>query len=383
MRRVFGALTKPYAFILLSAAGVACFDVVDIAYFETIGYSLAFIGLMTAAFNFAVSAAELPFAMVFDRYSNKLALQIGNILRIGAFALFFFNLSEGSLILAQVLAGVAVAAMSGTSNDLVVNEIEQLSVDKATSAFGRIAYLSAGAGIVGGLIGILLFHIRPELIWAGAIVFFLAAGVVIATFTDTRARTEHVPWRVYGRDVVRTVTTRHAWILVLTNAAAVAPYILWQIKFNIVSVLFILAGYLGMQVASLLGPILLRVWRVNTAHLWILAALNVVAAVTFGLSVSPVFVWITFVLHVLLHGMLQIVAVGLYHAQIPNRIRATAGSIISMADSLVVAVVAPLVALLGQHYGLSWAIMISAGIYAVIAVGGARRRVRCAVVEVG
>lgn len=225
--------------------------------------------------------------------------------------------------------------------------------------------------------------IRPQLIWAGAIVFFLAAGVVIATFTDTRARTERVPWRVYGGDVVRTVTTRHAWILVLTNAAAVAPYLLWQIKFNIVSVLFILAGYWGMPVAGLLGPILLRVWRVNTAHLWILAALNVVAAVTFGLSVSPVFEWITFVLHVLLHGMLQIVAVGLYHAQIPNRIRATAGSIISMADSLVVAVVAPVVALVGQHYGLSWAIMISAGIYAVIAVGGARRRVRRAMVEVG
>lgn len=97
-------MKRAYAFIMLSAAGVACFASVDVVYFQTLGYSLAFIGVMTAAFNLAVTAAELPFAILFGRYSNKLALQLGNALRIVAFALFFINLSEPTLLLAQLLA---------------------------------------------------------------------------------------------------------------------------------------------------------------------------------------------------------------------------------------------------------------------------------------
>ena len=74
-------MRNAFAFIALSSAGIACFAAVDVVYFQTLGYSLAFIGLMAAAFNIALTAAELPFAVLFDRYSNKRALQIGNALR--------------------------------------------------------------------------------------------------------------------------------------------------------------------------------------------------------------------------------------------------------------------------------------------------------------
>src|SRR5690349_5862089 len=139
-------MKRAYAFIMLSAAGVACFASVDVVYFQAFGYSLAFIGVMTAAFNIAVTVAELPFAILFDRYSNKLALQFGNLLRIVAFALFFVNLNEPTLLLAQVVAGIAVAAMSGTSNALVVNQIQAINANKIAAAFGRISYLAASAG---------------------------------------------------------------------------------------------------------------------------------------------------------------------------------------------------------------------------------------------
>ena len=180
---------------MLSAAGVASFSAVDVLFYQSVGVSVAFVGVLVAAFNFAVTAAELPFAILFDRYSNKLALQLGNFIRICAFVLFFFSVSEGGLLVAQILAGIAVAAMSGTSNALVINQIQssKLNADSIASAFGKISYLSAIAAIVGGLAGVFLFTKSPQAIWLLAIVFFIAAGIVAATFKDTRAEITQEP----------------------------------------------------------------------------------------------------------------------------------------------------------------------------------------------
>lgn len=361
---------------MLSAAGVACFASVDVVYFETLGYSLAFIGLMTAAFNLAVTAAELPFAILFDRYSNKLALQLGNALRLVAFVLFFINLSAPTLMFAQLLAGIAVAAMSGTSNALVVNQIQALEANRIAAAFGRIAYLSASAAILGGAAGIGIFAVWPEGIWLAAITFFLAAAVVIATFHDIRADIERVPMRAFLHQALGTARAPHAWMLVVTNAAAVAPFLLWQIKFDQVSLLFLALGYLGMNAANILGPMLRQVLRVQVHHIAIVAVLNIAAAGVFAFAVGEVAIWSSFVVHVALHCVLQILVSGLFHEGIDNSVRATAGSVISMADSLIVAVVAPIVAIVGQTVGVGWGVAISGLLYLLVAVGGLRRGIR-------
>jgi len=361
---------------MLSAAGVACFASIDVVYFQTLGYTLAFIGVMTAAFNLAVAAAELPFAILFDRYSNKLALQLGNALRIVAFTLFFINLSEPTLLLAQVLAGVAVAAMSGTSNALVVNQIQALEANRIAAAFGRIAYLSASAAILGGTAGIAIFAVWPQGIWLAAIAFFLAAAVVIATFRDIRAEIERVPMRTFLRQALGTACAPHAWMLVVTNAAAVAPFLLWQIKFDQVSLLFLAFGYLGMNVANIIGPVLREVLRVQVHHIAIIATLNIAAVVIFAVAAGEIAIWVSFVAHVALHCVLQILVSGLFHESVGNSVRATAGSVISMADSLIVAVVAPVVAIVGQTLGLGWGVAVSAVLYLLVAAGGLRRGIR-------
>ncbi|MBM6622521.1 hypothetical protein JTF08_12960 [Micrococcaceae bacterium RIT802] len=369
-------MKRAYAFIMLSAAGVACFASVDVVYFQTVGYSLAFVGLMTAAFNIAVTTAEIPFAILFDQYSNKLALQLGNLIRIAAFVLFFISLSEPGLVLAQVIAGIAVAAMSGTSNALVVNQIQAMDANKIAAAFGRIAYLSASAGILGGVIGIAIFSVWPRGIWISAIAFFIAAGIVIATFRDAKADIERMPLLTFVRKALGTARAPHAWLLVVTNAAAVAPFLLWQIKFNQQSLMFLAIGYIGMNAANIFGPALLRIFRIQVSHVALVASLNIVAAAVFALADGPVLVWTSFVLHVALHGMLQILVSGLFHEGVSNDVRATAGSVISMADSLIVAIVAPVVAIVGQNFGLGWGVAISAVLYLVVAVGGFQRRIR-------
>lgn len=374
-------MIKAYIFIILSAAGVASFAIVDVVYFQAIGYSLAFVGLLTAVFNFAVAFAELPFSILFDRYSNKMALQVGNALRIIAFLLFFWNLSSESLIFAQILAGIATAAMSGTSNALVVNEIQSKSSDRIAVAFGRISYLSAGASVIGGAVGIWLFSFSPQLIWLSAIVFFVAAGVAIATFHDTRAYIASMSNREYFRGVVAAVRGPFALMLALSNAAAVAPAFLWQIKFDTVSVSFIFIGFLVMQGANMAGPAVMRICKIKVRNVLTATLLNIVAVVWFMFAEDPVSVAFSFGAHVAIHGILLILVSALYHATLDNSFRATAGSVVSLAVSLIVAVVAPVVAILGESFGLASAIGVSVLMYVVIGLLSFNRRVRSRIAQ--
>ncbi len=360
-------MKRAYGFIILSAAGVACFSVVDVIYFQTVGYSLAFIGVMTAAFNLAVTVAELPFAILFDRYSNKLALQIGNLIRIAAFALFFLNLNATTLIAAQILAGIAVAASSGTSNALVLNTVGPGDATRMTHIFGRVTYLIAAATIVGGLVGAIVFHLQPALIWAAAIAFYLAAMVVIATFKDATAQIEKIPWRVYARKSLAVLRGRTAFLYVIANASAVAPFILWQLKFNTVSIAFVFLGFFGMNAISLLGPFVIRWLRIEYRHLAVVAVVNAAVAAVFAFAEMPALILGSFIVHVLLQLVLVILVAGMFHAGIENDVRATSASIISMADSLIVAIIAPGVALVGQYFGIEWAILISCVLYVLIA----------------
>ncbi|MGG7451349.1 MFS transporter [Plantibacter auratus] len=368
-------MRRAYGFIVLSAAGVACFSVVDVVYFQTLGYSLAFIGLMAAAFNLAVTATELPFAILFDRYSNKLALQVGNLARIGAFALFFWSVDPQMLLLAQVIAGIAVAAASGTSNALVINQVSA-SVDDtgATRAFGRITYLVAGASLVGGIVGICLYTLIPRTIWLAAIGFYLAAAVIILGFDDTRAAVEKIPWRTYSNRAFSVVRMRSTVVLILVNASAVAPFLIWQIKFNQVSVSFILLGFLLMNGARLIAPLVLQRVPVKTRSIGLAASCNALAAGLFAVSSDSVSLAMTFALHVLLHTVLIVLASGQFHSLVTNEIRATASSIVSLLDSLVVALVAPLIGWIGQSAGLTPAVGMSCILYVAIAVLARRKR---------
>lgn len=51
-----------------------------------------------------------------------------------------------------------------------------------------------------------------------------------------------------------------------------------------------------------------------------------------------------------------------------------------MADSLVVALGAPVVAIVGQSFGIGWGVAISSLLYMIVVAGGLRRSIRKEVV---
>lgn len=60
-----------------------------------------------------------------------------------------------------------------------------------------------------------------------------------------------------------------------------------------------------------------------------------------------------------------IVVAGLFHERVRNEYRAISESLVSLADSLIVDVVAPITMILGDVWGVEWAIMCSCALYAV------------------
>lgn len=377
-------MTRIYAFYILSAAGVACFTVVDVVYFQTLGYSLAFVGLMTSAFSIAVAATELPFAVLFDRYSNKAALQIGNFVRIAAFSLFFLNLSPELLITAQVLAGIAVAALSGTSNALIINQIPKADATSISRTFGRLEYLGGAAAILAGLLGLWLFEIKPEFIWLGAIGLYALATVTVFSFKDVDTQVERIPWKQYLSDSIGVVKGPYTLIYIVTNACAVAPFLLWQVKFDMVSLGFVFVGFFVMNVTSVVAPFFLRFIKVSASRVMTLATLNAIATLLFAFLDQPALIVASFLIHVALQILQTIVVAGLFHERIDNDYRATSESLVSMADSLIVAVVAPITMVIGDRWGVEWAITCSIVLYGIcvllVAVGPMRTSHRRSVI---
>lgn len=360
-------MKQAYLFIFFTAAAVASFSVIDNVFFLDAGYSLAFIGVMIAVFNISVTASELPFAIFFDRFSNKRAIQIGNLIRIAALALFFLNLGHVELLVAQVLAGVAVAASSGTSQALVVNAIQSSEPKDIARAFGNIAYVSAGGGMLGGVLGGFLYGWSNSSIWLVSIAFMVAAAVSIFFFKDVQAEEAQIPLREYFRGLSRVARRQSFWVLVLCNGAAVAPVLLWQIKFSATSLTFVVFGFLLMNAGALFAPLVARLARIEPQHIAVVAVANLVAAFLFALAQPGWMTMVSFPIHVIMQTLLVIMASSLYHAEVANGLRGAAGSIVSLFDSLVVAAVAPIVALVATHFGIVWGVLVSAGLYLVIA----------------
>jgi MFS family permease len=359
---------RVFSFVILSAAGVACFTVVDNLYFVEQGYSLTFIGVLLATFNLAVAVAELPFALLFDRWSNKAALQIGNLIRTAAFVLFFLNFGPGWIMTAEAMAGVGAAALSGTANALIINHSEGTTADGRARSFGKITYLSSAAALVGGLIGVGVYQVEPRLIWLTAAAFYVMAGAAMLHYKEHREPHTRTSWKQYRRDVFGVLRRRGTWLLVLTNAGSVAPFLLWQIKFDTFSIVFVVVGFLLMKFAGLIGPLVLKRFRIPVRLVFAVAIANGAVVAAFGAASTLTLIAVTFFFHVLLHIAQTVLISGYFHGSVDNTYRATAGSIVSVADSAVIVVLAPIVGAVGQVFGLGWGVSVSCVLYAMVAV---------------
>lgn len=386
MRRTGFAI---WAFLALSGLGVGCFTVADNLYFQSRGYSTAVIGGLVAVFNIAVAVAEIPAAIVFDRRSYWLAIQLGNLTRTAALVLFFLSLGLVADVAAEALAGVGAAAMSGTSYAYVLN---RLNGDPAQQrrALGRIAWLGSAASLLGGLVGAWSFSVSPRSIWLGGAVCMAVAGAALLLGHRGRgsgssfAKGEVEPLRHYLRGLGVLAAHPRAWMSVIANAALVGPLILWQLRLGGSVIATVLLGFAVMKVAGVVGGRLIAGRRIPRGLLPLLIGVNAAAIAIFALADHSIIVVASFGAHVVAHVAISVYCSAQFHEVVPDSRRAGASSVVSLLGSGLTALAAIAVGMLAEQsalaavvpslllYGLVLAIAIGSGIRARRKAGGVR-----------
>lgn len=353
-----------WIFAICSAAGIAAFSVVDTLYFTSAGFSLQQIGLFTAAYSLSSAIAEFPSAVLFDRWSNKWAIQLGNIVRTIAFLIFFLATTQGTVILAEIVAGIGAAAMSGTLQALLMNSVGN---DDRFSMLTKFTVLSSAGGLAGGMVGVAVFAVSPRWIWIVAILFFIIAGAGMIFAADDRKSVERLPLGAFTRSAFSVLRNRGCWVLALINCAVVIPLMLWQLRVGgSVSLGPVLFAFVLMKVAAFTGPLLARRFHVSEQHFPWALVINCLALVGFAFFQSTILVAACFFLHVLCHVLMSVMMSSVFHSELSSSTRATAGSIETLLETGLIAIVAPIAgAIAGGPAGLATAVMLAIGIYLV------------------
>lgn len=359
-------LFLPFALVAIVAAGTSSFSSFTTLFFVDLGYSFAFIGLMVSTFNIAVAVAELPFAVVFDRYSSKLSVLIGFLIRMIAFALFASALSPNLMLAAQTLAGIATAATSGTLVALVINDIQSRTYENVREANSRLNLISGMGSLTGGTCGAIGFYFYPPSIWLLAIAFFGIGALLIFLVYDKEAQGGDETLGEMARNVARISRFRATYLLVLANAAAVAPVILWPAKFGAGSLGFVVTGFYIVTIASLLAGRLVKWLDLKPAHIRWNALVNAASVLAFALIDNFYFALGAFLLMTLSHISLTIQIGSIFHTFVENNVRASSGSVVSLADSLIVAAFAPIIGILADTFSIAAGISLSVLLYIAI-----------------
>jgi len=360
-----------WGFLALSGIGIGCFSVADNLYFHDKGYSTAAIGGLVATFNVAVAITEIPAAIVFDRKSHGLAIQVGNLVRTIALILFFLSLGIIGDLVAEALAGAGAAAMSGTTSAYVLNRLSGEPGDQRR-ALARIAWLGSVSSLVGGLVGVGLFTAAPRAIWLGGAVCMAAAGLVFLVGRHSAEGGSHAvaePLAHYARGLAAIAVHPRAWASILADAALIGPLILWQLRLGSASIGAVLLGFVVMKSAGVLGGRLLGGRRIPRGLLPLLVATNLVAISAFALSSATMVIVASFGIHVVAHVAISVYCSAQFQHVVPANRRAGASSVVSLLASGLTALAAGFVGMLADEYSAFAAMVPSMLLYvSVVAV---------------
>ena len=367
-----------WAFLALSGLGVGCFTVADNLYFQSRGYSTAVIGGLVAVFNISVAVAEIPAAIVFDRRSYWLAIQLGNLIRTAALVLFFLSLGLAADVVAEALAGVGAAAMSGTSYAYVLNRLNGDPADQRR-ALGRMAWLGSAASLLGGLVGAWSFSVSPRSIWLGGAVCMAVAGAALLLGRRGRgsgfAKGEVEPLRHYLGGLGILAAHPRAWMSVIANAALVGPLILWQLRLGGSVIAPVLLGFAVMKVAGVVGGRLIAGRRIPRGLLPLLIGGNAAAIAIFALADQSIIVVAAFGVHVVAHVAISVYCSAQFHEVVPDSRRAGASSVVSLLGSGLTALAAIAVGILAEQSALAAVVpsLLLYGLVLAIAIGSGMR----------
>ena len=335
--------------ILLSLA-MGVFVGYDVTYFHSAGLPLVLVMAASSCFDVVSVVSELPTSIVFDHVSPKKMLAVGNVVRAAGLICFAVAPADfWCVLVGQALTGIGSATESGAASALFINDRlrEETSFEKILGELSEATGLSV---VAGGLIGAVLYPVNPVLIWVVPACIYILAMLPLAAVPARVARggpqSENDLMAGFKESVVKAVHYPEWWMALCMDVGALSIYYLWQVRLGIGSdaVWNQLFGLVMMNVAKAVAGVLNR--RLPVGRAFRSPALPLVC----NIVLCGVLAWSTgllpglalFFAHVTVHSWVLNYYSGRIHAVIDDDERATVFSALSMGNTLVAAVVAPL-----------------------------------------
>jgi len=160
MRRPNGLVLRYYAFKATNASGF--YLPIYFVFLQDKGFSLAFLGLLSATFSFALVAVEIPTGYLGDALGRRGSLAVGAAVRAGVMAAFPFVPSKAGYVVLFAVWSTGWAFRSGTQDAWLYEVLESTcDEDEFARVDGRANALVLGVSAVAAVLGGLAYTVEP------------------------------------------------------------------------------------------------------------------------------------------------------------------------------------------------------------------------------
>lgn len=364
---------------MVYSMGITLFLATYVLWLQKVGLRLDEIAFVDIIFNLGILVFEVPTGVIADRFGRRVSFILSCIVRGTALIGLAFGVTFPMIAALMFLAAIGETMASGASESWLISNLRKDV--RVRDVYRTLALIGGITSIIGGTIGAALYAVSPAMMWtaSGAM---LAVAAVIAAFAPEGPKDAlgDIPMPMsaiiretvaLGRRLVREV--RLVRIIVINAFATAGAGLFWQLAVideatgwaaGCVWISFVLAGILGAWAAQLAPQSQARALLGLSIGLWVLLPLGWLTNAWVAL---PFFLLGIFVPAFLKPNLLEMM-----NSQIPDKIRASALSMLSFATSVAGVGGVLLAGWLGEVFGpgaaIAWPAAIGGALIAIVAL---------------
>ena len=364
---------------MVYSMGITLFLATYVLWLQKVGLRLDEIAFVDIIFNLGILVFEVPTGVIADRFGRRVSFILSCIVRGTALIGLAFGVTFPMIAALMFLAAIGETMASGASESWLISNLRKDV--RVRDVYRTLALIGGITSIIGGTIGAALYAVSPGMMWtaSGAM---LAVAAVIAAFAPEGPKDAlgDIPMPMsaiiretvaLGRRLVREV--RLVRIIVINAFATAGAGLFWQLAVideatgwaaGCVWISFVLAGILGAWAAQLAPQSQARALLGLSIGLWVLLPLGWLTNAWVAL---PFFLLGIFVPAFLKPNLLEMM-----NSQIPDKIRASALSMLSFATSVAGVGGVLLAGWLGEVFGpgaaIAWPAAIGGALIAIVAL---------------
>lgn len=353
---------------ILAGFGESGFGSVDSLYMLNRGITPIELGGLVGIFYLAITLAEFPTAIIFDRTFSKKIIYVGLIIKILAYGAYAISASYLGFAVAQIAAGIGTAALSGSIGAFIINHFEDKSYKNIGAVTSEWNIVRSIASLIGGGIGLFLFHQTDWLVWVFAALMTMLCIISFIRVPNLPPPSQIEKFSLKGLVfLLADFIKRPLFIAVaLQDVALVGLVMFWQPRISEVGGWWLYYGFIIITFSSAISSLAFRYYLPRLKHAAPFAMVNAVLAAAVVLTPSGYTFLVFFALHIVASNILGTIVNVAFAESLDDRHRATAGSFVSLISGGLMMLLGPLAGWVGQSWGIAVAGWITVVIFLIM-----------------